>query len=528
MRNFLGVAMLLFLTCAAMGEEGGACFADLTCKPGLRCGFKEVCYPLDEIDSGVADAGVIDAGVPRVIRISRHLTLVSEVGSETYTEWPDSGVQLFTVDGGVFTQQPMARVGDDFVSTGLGAGEFVFRFEDTWVVTSSNQIELGYTSSGRRNVEYVRDAGSVVLRLATTGLGTWSNEELQFFSPGAGFNGSSICGDCIRLAPAFGSPATSFALDYLGITNSEIAPIIDARRGDTLWSTRNTFASLGATQVQTDAGVKDTNFNCFVSNAGAHSTGLTVAPPVSDVTLNYGTTPSSFNIILPRTQWAAFATRTNMKAKPELEFFSLKALQNPGTSEAAVGLTQCRNDIESNFPISDVQTSWPVVNPFPSSWPVVQNYQLNFKFFGDVPDAGSYRARGAIGSQSLAGLPIFPQVQPPSELKVGALNEIAPRVVPANAALLIQWKKPIDGPAPNSYRVELLEFAGALPMFFRAALTTGQSFSFPAGMLKKGQIYYLRVSAYKSNNDFNKRPFGVLEPIEYSYAVVVAAPFQAQ
>jgi hypothetical protein len=56
-KRVLGVVALIagIVACAPQGTLDGPCFPDLTCNPGLRCGFKEICRAAPEsTDAGTA------------------------------------------------------------------------------------------------------------------------------------------------------------------------------------------------------------------------------------------------------------------------------------------------------------------------------------------------------------------------------------------------------------------------------------------------------------------------------------------
>jgi hypothetical protein len=524
-RSSLYFIVLLCSACTPAGEEGGACLENLKCNPGLVCRFKNLCQ------------------VGRDIRLSNHLTLVSEVGSTTKPNWSDAGPRVYMVTDGGFTEFSLQRDGDDFVSTSFQEGEYVIRYNDTWAVTSADNVELGSTEAGRFNAVTV-DAGALALTVVSTGLGTWQiDDSLGFFSLGAGtpYEAASD-GNGITAGPSVGSPADQFTIDYglLSQYGYVSMPLVDSRQGDSLWMTQLRNTSLETTFIDGgafDGGTLETRYECSTITAAAHLTNVLLVPPQTAISAAFAGSPTELNVALPRGDWNSIRAQLNLGAVINYESYSVSAQPVSGHAvSAAPYVVSCGNVyFGSAPPLLNLSQKVRTVNAFPASWALFQNYYMTFRTTARIPDAGTYSSSGFVSAQRPMSEPLTLSTGPVISVRVNgiALDELTS--LPASAPVVVSWQAPTSAQKPTQYFASVQErqrsgtpIVNGVILPRDTAVTPNLSFTFPPGTLKAGRVYIIRVEARQAAFDAQKNPLGFSETPSYSQVQVFSNPFLAK
>jgi hypothetical protein len=415
----------------------------------------------------------------------------------TATELGDAGISL-SMSG---TTIPGTRTASTYVVPNVPAGEYVIRYGNSFYVSQTDALDVGFTDLGRPDQQYI-DAGAATFTLATAGLPAWNDlDSLLLFSQGAnlyGWNPSALTS-----GPTAGATPTSFTWDYGLLTGGSDAPRLEASKGDTLWALYLQYQPLITTPVPgaaEDGGVLDVPLECNVLTSAAHLTSTTINPGPNAAAGTFTATNSqSLAVTWPRTQWAARATEAHPQASQYYE--TLYVVVEPANATASADLISCANDTRFGNPVSDVNRSVTVavLDPLPTSWRAFGFATANFRVSTTILDAGVWSATGEMTAQADLNQPLVPQVHPPSQLKVQSIA--ADQLITAATAgpLTVSWSANAAPPAATDYSVSLVRLTKPMGTIVRTrvagGVTRGTSFTFPTGILELGGIYQLRVAA---------------------------------
>jgi hypothetical protein len=470
---------------------GGSCSALKVCASGGTGGGSG-----GSSGGGSGGSGGGGSTGSRTVTFTRTVTLRDERGTQTVSSLGDAGLTLTTPDGTVL---PGTRTDSSFIVPNVPVGEYFLREGNFFYVGHADTLEVGFNDLGRPNPEWV-DAGAATFTLATAGLPAWGDlDAILLFSQGANLYGFDMT--ALTAGPTAGVVPSAFTWDYGRLEGGTRAGRLDGTKGDTLWAVWLQNQALITTPVAgaaDDGGTADVAFACGVSAAVAHVPSLTINAGPNAAAATFTATPSqSIGVTFPRTQWATRVPEGHPLAEQYYEEVYVSAEPAPDT--ASVDLLYCTNDPRYENPVSDINRSLSVVNPFPASWQVVSTAAIDYRVGKSIADAGTWYATGSASVKLDLNQPLAPQVHPPAQVRVQSIPADQLVTVAAAGPLSVTWQPNAASPAPTEYAVFVLHLTRSNGVTSRTqvagALTRGTSFTFPAGTLAIGGIYQLRVRA---------------------------------
>lgn len=508
---------------SACGSGGALC---ISCA-GSQCGAVRVCSTAGSGGgTGGGTGGGGGAAGSRTVTLTNTTTFIDERGTQSVSNLGDAGITLFLPDGGAV---PGARTSSAFVAQNVPAGEYTFRWGNSYYVARGDTLDLGFTNLGRPDQQRV-DAGAATFTLATAGLPAWSDLDwVLLFSHGGdlyGFNTGALTS-----GPADGEVPTSFTWDYGALSGRSSAQRIDAAQGDTLWAIHMKNQAVITTPVPgaaEDGGVLDVPFDCQVATSAAHLTSVTInaGPNAAGATFVAPQT-RSVALTLPRTQWATRTGEVHPQAVLAGETFYVAA-EPTGAATNSADLISCFNDPRFGNPVSDINRSVTVINTLPASWNVLGVGVMNYRVTTQVLDAGTWSSAGSIWAESPLNQPFLPQVHPPTQLTVQSIAAHQLLTAAVAGPLSVTWNANPAAPAATQFSVAVLRITRPAGFTIRtqvaSALTRGASFTFPVGTLTAGGIYQLRVRAVVTTSAESGPFLGRTS----SFADAISNPFLAQ
>ena len=523
-------------TIAACGTAGGAC---MSCLSG--CSALKVCMPTGTggggggvtgggTGGGATGGGTSGDGGTRTVTVVRHLTRTIENGTVVNDDALPSTLTFAVLvrDGGGYQELPGSRGATTYTVPNVPAGTWFARSGTLWVETSGDQLDFGFNDLGRTDVTQI-DAGAARLNVTVSGIPAWAAaDDVSFFSVGANLYGSATA--AFTTPPVAGQVPTSLSLDYGLLAYGDQSPAIDASKGDSLYLSYLHNEALITTPVPgaaDDGGTLDRPLSCLVAKSSVSMSNVTITPGTNTVSASFVAAPTrSLGITWPRTQWAALGAEVHPDAITTYE--SLYYAAEPAPETASGDLVSCFNDVRFENPISDINRSLTVGNPYPTSWGVLGYLSTSYRVSKAVADAGTWSSTGFGSVKVGPGQPLVPGVHPPRAATVQSIGFGSVSIVATASALVVSWMPPATGPVPTDYRVQLVavvrDSLGIRRSTVAAGLTRGGSFTFPAGLITLGSIYQLRVEARVSAAP-ESRPLGSRYDSTFQ---VISNPFLAQ
>lgn len=187
--------------------------------------------PSVDPDSGTQGEGIRFNPTVRIIDESGQVT-VMQVGAWLEAPAPAALVPGGLPDGGV-REYPARHVGiDGYVVPGGPEGDYLLRFNDTYLWTDARQVELRHTMVQRPSLEWSVPAGTA-LDLRVSGLEPWQASDLLRLSAP---NGSTPSED-MRLSTAedFGGTLPTPGVTGFNVRVARFLSLLDGTKGDSLW-----------------------------------------------------------------------------------------------------------------------------------------------------------------------------------------------------------------------------------------------------------------------------------------------------
>ena len=516
-------------SCGTGGQQCASCLGG-TCSALKACMFATGGGVGGGGGTGGGATGGGGGGAMRTVTWVRRVTRLQEDGGTALDErLPAGQLGLFVRNGSALMELPGTRTANAYTVPNVPVGDYVIRFGATLVESSVDTLDIGFTDLGRLDVDAL-DAGAATLHLDVTGLPAWGDlDDVQFFSVGANFYGGGVVAQ--TMGPTAGMVPTAFEYDYGRLAYFDTSPRVEAAKGDRLWLGFLKWEALITTPVPgaaDDGGVLDVPLGCNVLRSTATVGGLNVMAGTNTASASFATAPTtSLGVTWPRTQWDARRSEVHPAAITTGESLYYSAEPLPETASA--DLISCFNDPRFENPVSDVNRSMTVGNPYPASWAVVGSVQNNYRVTRTVADAGSWSATGSVYVKTPLGQPLVPGIHSPSGVTVQSIAASQLVTVASANPLGVSWLAPVGPPNADDYVVQVLRITKDVNgLQSRAtvmtAITRNTSFTFPGGVLATGAIYQVRVRARETGAPAD-RPFST--PLR-STSEAISNPFLAQ
>jgi hypothetical protein len=232
----------------------------------------------------------------------------------------------------------------------------------------------------------------------------------------------------------------------------------------------------------------------------------------------FTSTPSSaVQLQYPRDAWRAAAAEVYPQAFIRSDTGAV--VLAPPEMLSPFNLVSCANAPPAGAPLTAINQSFTVPNLGPTNWVRKSTARVNYSARGTGADGGTTFMTGTGGVSRLLGEPLTPGVHAPTALTVQGKPANAVGTVSLTAPLTITWAKSAVAPVADRFTVVLVGSGFS-------AVTTGEEFTFPAGLLTAGREYYVRVeSGVMSSREFERRPYFHYRT---SFMPVVSNVFTAQ
>lgn len=474
-------------------------------------------------DDAGAGGGSADAGV-RTIVVRNTKRLIGETGAAVDVNvFAPQSVTVFLTDGtSVLQELPGTDGVDGYTVPDVPAGAYVVRYGNGFLVTSDDSVDLGYEDIGRAGIEQV-DAGTATLDLTVTGLPAWNlGDDLMLYSVGAELYANGSWAQ--TAGPAEGQVPSNFVFDYGALWGTS-TPRIDASKGDSLWLAHMRAFSPAA-DLQPDGGTLP--ITCSKSAATAHLTSLTIEPGTNTAAANFTeSSPAMINVSWPRAQWAARATEVHPQAQEYAEQLYVTASPQPWNTSA--DLVSCLNWPDLSLPLTDVVQTVLVDDPYDSSWARATGGAAYYNVSASVADAGVWSSTASLATSNLvAGSAVAPGVHSPADVMLQGNPAATVETAAASSPVAVTWTPSSTAPVATSFSVQLLRMTKPNGTTVRSVVTSastpGHAFTFPAGSLVAGGIYFVRVRALVQEPNTDAPRFKHTT----SYADAMSRPFIAK
>jgi hypothetical protein len=384
-------------------------------------------------------------------------------------------------------------------------GEVYLRYNQTYVVTSSRDVDLGYHVQGRPDVQRLPEPGGstpntrVSVNLTNLNpLGTL--DVLELYSSNAGtWNDNIFRYNVSPTAPAPGSTEVALTVDYGRFFDTRV---IDAARGDQV-----DFVQLVAKEL---SGFPGSGMYYNSAQRKLTSSALTVIPfgnsrvagamPVvfenRTFTVDWkvaSATPGSFG---------SYRTQVNPSAGVDYSgIFVSAAPADRGNYDAFPSAVKfINNNVASQI---DVATTFTFGDPYPAEYTrvasAVGSFIVLYQLAGTTsPVAASGSVRVSDRQASFPTSPLVPQISPVLNPTINGLNAFTNRSG-VGTTPTIAWSPPAVG-TPTHYQVSFRELfiSGTSTRqgpVLGSISTRGTQVQVPPGMLVLGKSYHMIIKA---------------------------------
>lgn len=406
-----------------------------------------------------------------------------------------------TEDGGQVFRAGVGSTAGTWVIPNVPQGSYMLRFNNTYLVTSTRDVDFNATTIGRADA-VPATINPTNITFSLSGLSAWGTYDfLTLTSFNA--NSSDLRGfeRYSTAQPPAGGTTWSAITNYFLYSNAYATPMIDTTRGDTTFLHQNLYLIDGGVGYSTP--VRGTSIPALAMADGQ---------PSSVTAALIGLPSSQFSYDYRPTDYAAASSQLNQGSS----YFSARMFQTPhprqNTGDAFAETTNWYA-YSPEAPITTVAYG----QPFPSSWATTVFYSYGIVANRQVSTATAMTYYSSFQSMvpfsTFTTTPIQPVLGPPVMARINGQDLLVDQ---AGVGLtpLLTWGAPTLG-TPQRYRAvidRVTNNGGVTRVAQRFTLDTNfTSITVPSGVLTAGQTYVITLSAYSTG--------GQLDPAFLNFAL---------